>query len=236
LDFKGWLSALDGGSFELGAPDLTRKIVDGIARLRHHAGRGVAVLPPEVEVHVQVADGSVHVIEKFVQDPLFDREVEAALRNKLVDVPEHSLPIRRYIVEPGKRTRVVVVESRPKRYSLRIEGGDRDGTVIAIPGDQRDVLLGRGPWHGDDEQVANDIQVAEADRRISRRAARMHRTGGLFELEALDQAEAIAVVKPDGHRQRPALSATGKVQVRPGDVIEFLEGARPVLTVRLEEE
>ena len=114
MDLKGLLSVLDGGSLELGAPDLLRKIVDGIAKLRHHADRGVAVLPAEVEVHIQVHDGSVHVIEKFVQDPTFDREVESALKNKLVDVPEHSLPVRRYIVEPGKKTRVEVVEARPK--------------------------------------------------------------------------------------------------------------------------
>jgi len=236
VDLKGFLGVLDGGTTELGAPDLLRKIVDGIAKLRHHADRGVSLLPPEVEVHIQVAEGSLHVIEKFVQDPTFDKEVEAALKNKLVDVPEHSLPVRRYMVEPGKKTRVQVAEARPKKYSLRIEGGDRDGTVIAIPGEMRDLLMGRGPWHGDDQQVANDVQVAETDRRVSRRAARMHRAGAMFELEALDQAEAMVLVKPDGQRLRPALSATGKVQVRPGDAIEFLEGARPVVTVRLEEE
>jgi hypothetical protein len=43
------------------------------------------------------------------------------------------------------------------------------------------------------------------------------------------------VVKPDGSRLRPALSASGRVQVRPGDAIEFTDGSKTVLTLHLEE-
>ena len=42
---------------------------------------------------------------------------------------------------------------------------------------------------------------------------------GNFELEALDQSEALVVCRPDGQRLRPALSASGRVPVQPGDVI-----------------
>jgi hypothetical protein len=220
---------------ELGHPDLLRRVVDGIAKLKRHADRGVEVLPPEVEVHITVGEGSVQVIERFVSEPEFDREVEAALRNRLVRAREDRMPVRRYFVEAGKKTKVVVKETPPRTYHLRIEGGDHDGATVALPGEKRVFLVGRGPWHGDDQQVANDVVVAETERAISRRAARLHRASGHFEIESLDQSEALAVSRPDGQRLRPALSASGRVPVHPGDGIEFTDGAKTVLTVRLEE-
>ena len=53
------LKSLLGGVMdgELGHPDLLRKVVDGIAKLKRHADRGVEVLPPEVEVHIAVGEG-----------------------------------------------------------------------------------------------------------------------------------------------------------------------------------
>src|SRR5205814_6877881 len=188
----------------LGHPDLLRKVVDGIAKLKRHADRGVEVLPPEVEVHVTVGEGSVQVIERFVNDPEFDREVEAALRNRLVRAREDRMPVRRYFVKAGKRTQVVVKETPPKTYHLRIDGGDRAGTSIPLPGEKRVFLVGRGPWHGDEQQAAHDVVVADGERAVSRRAARLHRAGGHFEIEALDQSEALIVSRPDGQRLRPA--------------------------------
>ena len=66
------LKSLLGGVMdgELGHPDLLRRVVDGIAKLKRHADRGVEVLPPEVEVHITVGEGSVQVIERFVHDPV----------------------------------------------------------------------------------------------------------------------------------------------------------------------
>jgi len=58
---------------------------------------------------------------------------------------------------------------------------------------------------------------------------------GSFELEALDQSEALVVARPDGQRLRPALAASGRVPVQPGDIVEFTDGAKTVLSVRLEE-
>ena len=97
------LKSLLGGVMdgELGHPDLLRRVVDGIAKLKRHADRGVEVLPPEVEVHITVGEGSVQVIERFVNEPSFDREVEAALRNKLVRAREDRMPVRRYFVKAG---------------------------------------------------------------------------------------------------------------------------------------
>jgi hypothetical protein len=220
---------------ELGHPDLLRRVVDGIAKLKRHADRGVEVLPPEVEVTITVGEGSVQVIERFVNEPTFDREVEAGLRNKLVRAREDRMPVRRYFVKAGPRTQVTVKESPPKTYHLRVDRGDKPGREIALPGEKRVFLVGRGPWHGDDQQVANDVVLSESEKAISRRAARLHRVSGNFEIEALDQSEALVVVRPDGQRLRPALSASGRVPVQPGDLIEFTDGAKPVLTVRLEE-
>ncbi|HUG53673.1 MAG TPA: FHA domain-containing protein [Vicinamibacteria bacterium] len=231
------LKSLLGGVMdgELGHPDLLRRVVDGISKLKRHADRGVEVLPPEVEVHITVGEGSVQVIERFVTDPAFDREVEAALRNRLVRAREDRMPVRRYYVKAGKRTQVSVKETPPRSYQLCIEGGDRSGTAVPLPGEKRVFLVGRGPWHGDEQQVANDVVVSESEKAISRRAARVHRAGGTFELESLDQSEALVVSRPDGQRLRPALAASGRVPVQPGDVIEFTDGAKTVLTVRLEE-
>jgi hypothetical protein len=232
------LKSLLGGVMdgELGHPDLLRRVVDGIAKLKRHADRGVEVLPPEVEVHITVGEGSVQVIERFVSDPAFDREVEAGLRNKLVRAREDRMPVRRYFVKAGKRTQVVAKETPPKTYHLRIDGGDRGGNSVAMAGDKRVFLVGRGTWHGDDQQVANDVIVSDGEKAISRRAARLHRVSGSFELEALDQSEALIVSRPDGQRLRPALAASGRVPVHPGDVIEFTDGAKTVLTVHLEED
>jgi hypothetical protein len=177
----------------------------------------------------------VQVIERFVNDPAFDREVEAALRNRLVRAREDRMPVRRYFVKGGKKTQVSVKETPPKAYHLRVEGGDRNGTTVSLPGDKRVFLVGRGPWHGDEQQVANDVTVSETEKAISRRAARLHRASGTFELESLDQSEALVVSRPDGQRFRPALAASGRVPVHPGDIIEFTDGAKTVLTVRLEE-
>jgi hypothetical protein len=145
------------------------------------------------------------------------------------------MPIRRYVVQAGPATKIEVVEAAPHTYTLKIQGGDRDGASFSIPAARKEVLLGRGPWHGDGPQVANDVVLCDNERAVSRRAARLHRTGSFFELEALDQREAVAVSQPDGQKRRPALSASGRVPVRPGDVIEFTDGSRPVLSVQLEE-
>ena len=226
---------IDGGNSELGLPDLTRKVVDGIVKLKRHADRGMEVLPREVEIHIIVGEGSVDVIRRFIEDPTFDKEVESALMNRIVKAREDALPVRRYFVEPGKKTKVEVRETPPKSFRIVIKGGDRDGQNMALPRDRKDLLLGRGPWHGDDQQIANDVVVCDGERSVSRRAARLHRVGATFELQSLDQREAVAVVRADGHRLRPALSASGRVPVRAGEAIEFTDGTRAVVTLQLEE-
>jgi hypothetical protein len=143
--------------------------------------------------------------------------------------------VRRYIVEPGERNSIEVKEAPLRRFRLRIKGGDRDGVAVTLPPARRQYLLGRGDWHGEEMQVANDVVLSEAERAVSRRAARLHRSAAGLELESLDQREALIVEKPDGDRIRPALTASGRVPLGFGDRVEFTDGKRSVITVLVEE-
>ena len=228
---------MEGASGELGQPDLLRKVTEGITRLARHADRGVPLLPREVEVHIKVGHGSVQVVEQFVEDPAFDKEVEARVLNELVRLRPESLPLRRYFVEASDRTVVEVREAPRRRWRLRIEGGDRDGTAVVLPQGRRDFLLGRGERHGEEhDNIVNDVVLSESEKGLSRRAARLHRSSHGLEIESLDQQEALVVVRPDGERIRPVLAAGGRVVVGLGDVIEFTDGKKAILCVRLEEE
>src|SRR5688500_7064246 len=220
---------------ELGQPDLLRRVTQGIVSLARHADRGLPVLPPEVEVTIRVGDGGTQTIERFVQDPTFDREVEARVLNELVRLRPDGLPLRRYVVEAGERNAVEVKEAPARRFRLRIQGGDRGGAAITLPPARRQYLVGRGDWHGDEMQVANDVVLSEGERAVSRRAARLHRSAAGLELESLDQREALIVEKQDGDRQRPALTASGRVPLAFGDRVEFTDGKKPVITILVEE-
>jgi hypothetical protein len=228
---------LIGGAIqgELGQPDLLRRVTAGIVALARHAERGLPVLPPEVEVRIRVGDGGTQTIERFVQDPSFDREVEARVLNELVRLRPDGLPVRRYVVEAGDRNAVEVKEAPLRRFRLRIQGGDRDGASITLPPTRRQYLIGRGDWHGDEMQVANDVVLCESERAVSRRAARLHRSAAGLELESLDQREALVVEKQDGERLRPALTASGRVPLAFGDRVVFTDGKNAVITAVVEE-
>jgi len=237
MGLKALLTGLgEGSAEELSQPDLLRLITDAFAKLARRDDKGVPILPREVEVQVNVGKGSVEVVERFVQDPAFDRELEARLLNELVRLQPENLPLRRYVVEAGDTNGVEIRELRPRKFHLRIEGGDREGARLPLPHGRRDFLLGRGEWHGDDPGSVNDLVLSESEKAVSRRAARLHRSSYGLELESLDQREALVVVRPDGERVRPVLSANGRVLVGPEDVIEFTDGKQTVLRVRLEEE
>jgi hypothetical protein len=220
---------------ELGQPDLLRRVTQGIVALARHADRGLPVPPPEVEVRIRVGGGGVQTIERFVQDPAFDREVEARVLNELVRLRPDGLPVRRYVVEAGERNAVEVKEAPLRRFRLRIQGGDRDGSAVTLPPSRRQYLLGRGDWHGEEMQVANDVVVSEGERAVSRRAARLHRSAAGLELESLDQREALVVVKQDGEKVRPALTSSGRVALAFGDRLEFTDGKQSVVTLVVEE-
>lgn len=229
-------SLAESASGELGQPDLLRKVTEGIAKLARHADRGLPVLPREVEVYVKVGQGSVQVVDRFVQDPAFDQEVAARLLNELVRLRPEGLPLRRYFVQASDRTSVEVKEAPLRRFSLRIEGGDRNGSSVSLAQGRRDFLLGRGEWHGEAQDIVNDVVLCDNERAVSRCAARLHRSSQGLELESLDQRDALVVIRPDGERVRPVLAAGGRVVIGLGDRIEFTDGKQAVVSLRLEEE
>jgi hypothetical protein len=226
---------LSGGADELGRDDLLRRVVDGCFALKTFGARGAEVFPRSVLVRVQVASGAVELIRNLVEEPAFDREIEARLLNRMVDAQKRALPLRRYVVESGERDQVRVEEDgHGALVCLRIEGGDLDGRLLELLSARQEFRLGRGAWHGGDQRIPNDLVVTDSLVFVSRAAAVLRRAGTLFELESRDQRECLAVVRPTGERIRPALSASGRCLVQPGDCIELNDGRGVAIRLFLE--
>jgi hypothetical protein len=117
---------------------------------------------------------------------------------------------------------------------LTIAGGDRDGAVLMIPPVQRFVRIGRGQWHGPDQQERNDLVASNSDPFVSRRAGRLRREGAAWEVESLDQGECLVVCRIDGTRVRPHHSPSRWVPVKSGDTIELNDGGDRVIRVGIE--
>src|SRR5688572_24653443 len=129
----GWLSdLLKGGSNELGWDDLVRRVVDGVAALKRYGARGEIVFPAEVTVRITVGEGSVDVVQGFVDRADLDREIDAALQNEC-DVPAEDLPQREYVVSAADRTSVTIVEGAPRAWQFVVDGGDLGGRTLALP-------------------------------------------------------------------------------------------------------
>jgi hypothetical protein len=220
----GWLSdLLRGGANELGWDDLVRSVVDEIAKLKRYGARGEVVFPMEVVVRVTVGEGSVDVVQGFVDRPELDREVGAALANRC-DVAIDQVPRREYVVSPADRTTVSVTEGAPKAWQLVIDGGDRSGATLTFPAGWSEAAFGRGEWHGADQHARNDLIVCEHIEFVSRRAGRLYRAGHLIEVASLDQGDLLSVKRANGETVRPARTARGRASVRPGDAIELSDG------------
>lgn len=208
-------------------------------------------LPPVVSVEITVPwERSVAVVRGYVDDPVFDDEVGAALANRLVGVGA-AVPMRLYEVrtnatpapsEDGTRrgpppgtSSVRVREAAGGAWAcLRIEGGDRDGEVIPIAGNRPRYHVGRGEWHGDSEAPANDLVISRGDRFISRRSAVLRRAGSGLEVASLDQGEFLVVIQPDGRRIRPTHARSGRVRITTGDRIELTDGERQRVVLHVE--
>ena len=216
---KGWFL---GGSDELGWDDLIRRATDAIVELARYGTRGRVTFPPEVEVRIVVAEGSVDVIRGFVEKPDFDRQVRAAAANRC-DCEPSALPLRSYQVAAGTKTEISVWECASERtWSLGIHGGDLDGTVHQLPRGMAELRFGRGPWHGNDRQIPNDLVLCEKTEFVSRRAGRLFHAGAHLEVESLDQGDHLQVRRASGETVRPARTASGRVALREDDVIELV--------------
>ncbi len=226
-----------GGSEEFHRDDLLRRTEAGIFALRSFGVAGAELFPAAVDVIVQVASASDEVVRQVVQDPAFDAEVEARLRNRLNDPGRTELPSRRYRVEPGEEDDLKVeTDQRTAVAALRVEGGDRDGQRLPLSTGQRLFRIGRGAWHGGGRQQANDIVVCETQAFVSRAAASLKRVGSLFEVSPRDQGDCLVVVRADGARLRPSMTALGKTRLQLGDGLEFNDGAEQAILLWLEDE
>lgn len=224
----GWLR---GGSDELGWDDLIRRSVDSIAGLARFGARGRVAFPPQVEVEIAVPADAVELARGFVARPDFDREVGAALANRC-DAAPADLPGRRFRVEEGSRVAVRAAEAAPASWQLRVEGGDRDGSVFTVPAGRSEIAFGRGDWHGGHD-ARNELVVCDRTEFVSRRAGRVHALGGRLEVESLDQGDFLAVRRADGAVVRPVRTPTGRAAVGDGDVIEIVDGRGGERAVRL---
>lgn len=224
---------VDGGDQELGRDDLLRQVEEGILALRRHGVKGREVFPPAVRIRIQVAEGSVLTLQGFVSDPAFEQDLEARLRNRLVAAG--VLPARKYVVERGDSSQVTVEEDAKALLGrAQVVGGDKDATITSLEPSRKEWRLGRGRWHqerSDDQRLPNDIVLTDNLPWISRAAAILHRSGALMEVESRQQGEFLIVVRADGAQLRPAMTASGRVPVRPGDRLEFHDGADQRLTV-----
>lgn len=216
-----------GGANEMTADNLLRQVVGGIVSMRTRGRKGSSHLPSEVEITITVGggEGSTSVVKALVEDPSFEEEVCQRLQNRLVDLPLSAHPMRLYRVVGGDRNHISVDEvTDPIALELVISGGDRDGETLVVPTAQRDLRMGRGPNHGIDNEH-NDLVVTKQDAFVSRRAARIRRLGGHLRIQSLDQGDALAVIRSGGERVRPNRTIERWAPVRPGDAVEFNDGA-----------
>ena len=227
--------ALSGGEHELGRDDLLRRVEEGIYALRRADSRGLDAFPAGVRVRITARDGSIDTLRAFVADERFERDVLAALQNRLVKPAQ--LPARRYEVVRGDADNVEILEdARVPVAVLVVEDGDRAGTRWPLENVAREWRLGRGRWHAehpDDQRLPNDFVITDALAFVSRAAAVLRRHGGLLELESRQQGDFLVVVRRDGATLRPSRTASGRIVVAPGDRLELHDGrdGRLVLTL-----
>lgn len=227
---------LSGGDHELSRDDLLREIEAGILALQRHGRKGKETFPPGVRVRITTSEGSLETLRGFVTDPAFERDLEARLRNRLVD-PE-ALPARRYDVSVGERNAVTVDEDgNALQGSFVVEGGDQEGARFPIELTRKEWRIGRGRWHQerpDDQRLPNDILVTDTLSYVSRAAALVRRTGAFLEIEARQQGDFLIVERKDGTRLRPAMTAAGRIPLQLGDRILFHDGHDAQIVLRVE--
>ncbi len=214
--------------WEWGRDDLRKRVVDELCRLAEYGSRGEEVLPPTLMIRFTVANGQPGTVQRFLEDPSFDREVENELLNRLTRSTPDTLPARSYIATAGTRDAMEVIESTAGlptmiRLDWETADGDRILDEYPLPAKQRSFAVGRGRWHGRSDGASNDVDIPEEARFVSRRAARIQRSGSRLRVRSLDQGEYLRVFRKDRYI-RPARAASGAVEVEIGDHIEFNDG------------
>lgn len=225
-----------GGDDDLGRDDLLREVCAGVLELKRFGAKGKEVFPPGVLVAVTARDGSLESLRRFVADASFETDLDAMLRNRLTE--PGTLPARRYRVDAGPVNRVQVTDDELGVQAVFvIVGGDHDGQRLDVRLAQREWRVGRGRWHqeqGDEQRVPNDVVLTESLPWVSRAAAVITRTGAFLEVASRQQKDFLIVVKADGARVRPHLTAAGRAPLAIGDRLEFHDGGSGLLTLRVD--
>ncbi len=229
-EFKGVLGRDNDG--ELGRADLVALAARGILSMARRDAKGNMVLPPGVLIAVTAADGSLETLRGWVKDPATNKEIDARLLNERIDAAD--LPARRWTVARADKNGLEVVDDPdPVVAVLVVDGGDRHGDRFPVGPGRREWRIGRGRWHGDN-RLPNDIVLAESAPWLSRGAAVLRRAGSGFEVESRAQGEFLVVIPRDGTPRRPALTASGRVPLHVGDLLEFHDGNDASIRLRVE--
>ena len=228
--------SLRGGDDELGRDDLLKRVEDGILAHKRFGARGKEVFPLGVRIRVTTGAKGVETLRGFVDDPAFERELEARLLNRLA-TPDR-LPARSWSVAAGDVNSVVVEEdSAALQGTFVVDGGDKDGNRYPIELGRKEWRVGRGRWHQerpDDQRLPNDLVITETAAFVSRAAALIRRAGAFLEVEARQQGEFLLVQRRDGTKVRPALTAAGRIALAPGDRLLFHDGGQAEIGLRLD--
>lgn len=213
-----WLtSLLRGGADELGWDDLLKRAAEALADSATFGARGERVWPEAVEIELGVPPDQQATASRFAADPRFDRELAMAVANRC-DVAAAELPQREYTVVARERAAVRVRAKEAPAWELLIEGGDLTGRALAVP-------AGAGPWVLGRGDGACELAVCERTAFVSRRAGELRRQGTTLAISALDQGDLLLVRKPDGQLVRPARTASGRVELREGAIIELVSSS-----------
>lgn len=223
------------GNTPLDRDTLLDRITQGILKLKRHGARGKEEFPLGVVVTIQVADGSLDTLARFVREEKFEQDLNNKLSNQLVNPGD--FPTRRYQLIKVEGVNNILVEEDPNAVVavLKILDGDCANQTFSLDANQKEWRIGRGKVHSDaaGRPILNDIILTESDKMVSRAAAILRRNGSSLELVARDQGEYLNVVRANNTVVRPARTASSCVPVRPGDRLEFFneKGQRITLAV-----
>jgi hypothetical protein len=223
-------SLVHTGTASLDRASILTEAAQGILSLGTFGERGAHVFPSGVTVRVAVTESKVDGIRRIVENPSFDRELIADLRNRLVAFEE--FPARRYVEVAGAADGVEGLgDPKTVVFVLVVEGGDRDGARFPVENVRATWRMGRGPTHDDHGGLPNDFVLTETARFVSRAAAVLRYDAGLH-LDVKEQGAALVIHRAGGGQERPYHTPRGSCPLLVGDVVEFNDGRQAQVRVR----
>lgn len=217
------------------ADALVRRCVNAVCRLGERDLAGVPLWPTAVTLHLEVASADPRTVERLVSIP----SVESAIRDGLINrVPAAAqLPAVDFRVTGGPTDRVRAVASTCARLRFDILPPSPDSpwswaATSCLPADDQTALLvGRGPHHGGETHLPNDLVLPGEARFITRALGELRRFGAHWVLHPTGSVEGLRVRRHDG-RLRHSDPFHGTFPLHPHDRLElFDDDARGLLVV-----